>query len=172
MRRTYLLLAALLAPTVFAAEPGDVIETDTLGANLANWNLSKSTNTNFVDVPVVSEWVGAHYFISSDVRLGANVQFAEQMGPMPKSGGRVRTFAVLPQVGWNFHPPFFIAGIFTVAPRSGGGANLTLGVQPVIGAALSLSKAVKLTVTLQIPYNFFPDQTVGITAHAGISVTL
>lgn len=170
--RFVLLLTALLAAPAWAAEAGDVIETDTLGANFATWNLSKSTASNFVDTPVVSQWVGAHYFISSDVRIGANFQFAEQMGVMPKSGGRLRTFAVLPQVGWNFHPPFFVAGIFTIAPRSGGGANLLLGVQPVIGAAFSLSSFVKLTVTLQIPYNFFPDQTVGITAHAGISVTL
>ncbi|MFT3836865.1 MAG: hypothetical protein QM723_07695 [Myxococcaceae bacterium] len=172
MRYALLLVTLLLAPAAFAAEAGDVIQTDTLGANVATWNLSKSSSSNFVDTPVVSEWVGAHYFISSDVRVGANFQFAEQLGAMPKAGGRVRTFAVLPQVGWNFHPPFFVAGIFTLAPRTGGGSNLALGVQPVIGAAFSLSSFVKLTVTLQVPYTFFPDQTVGITAHAGISVTL
>src|SRR5690242_1227160 len=93
-----------------AAEPGDLLQTDNLGMNLVTWNLSKATHKTVADEQVLSEFVGAHVFPWKDVRLGLNLQFSEQLNPEPKSGSRFRTFALLPQVGWNIHPPFFVAG--------------------------------------------------------------
>ncbi len=167
-------LAALLlsAPSAAAAEAGDVVQTDNLGMNVVTWNLSKGTKKTVADEQVLSEFVGAHGYFAKDLRLGMNLQFSEQLAPAPAEGGRFRTFALLPQIGWNVHDPFFVAAIFTFAPRTSGGANLVLGVQALGGVAFEVAEGVKLSFALEVPYNFHPDHTIGLTPLAGLSFRL
>jgi hypothetical protein len=170
-----LLLGGVLAlgsTPVSAAEPGDLVQVDNLGMNVVTWNLSKDTHKTVADEQVLSEFVGLQYYPWKDVRLGLNLQFSEQLNPAPKTGSRFRTFALLPQVGWNVGGPFFVAGILTIAPWTAGGANLILGVQALGGVAFEIAPRVKLSVALEVPINFYPDWTVGLTPLAGVSFRL
>lgn len=185
----FLMLATFVAGTAAASEPagaadtqadvtkpGTIIQTDALGMNMVTWNLTKGTNTTVGNEQVLAEFVGAHYFVWPDVRLGLVLQFSEQLAPTVTSGSTFRTFALLPQVGWNVWGPFFVAGILTVAPFSSGEGSWTLGVQALGGAAWEISKVVKLTAALEIPYNFYnagkTTQTVGLTPILGASFRL
>ncbi len=172
MTRAVAVALVLTSAAVLAAEKGDFAQSDNLGMNMVTWNLSKGTNTTVGDAKVLSEFVGLHYYFAKDVRVGLNFQFSEQLAPDPATGGRFRTFALLPQIGWNVTGPLFVAAILTIAPRTAGGANLVLGVQALAGASFPVTERVRFSVALELPYNFFPDQTVGITAYAGISVSL
>jgi hypothetical protein len=163
------LLIALDSGVAGAAEAGEVVQTDNLGMNVVTWNLSKGTRKTVTDEQVLSEFVGAHVFVWKNVRLGLNLQFSEQIAPQPKTGDRFRTFALLPQVGWNVWGPFFVAGIFTYAPWTSGGANLTLGVQALGGVAFDIARWVKLSTALEVPYNFHPDRTIGLTPLIGLA---
>ena len=181
---------AVLAPIVFAAglagasEPGEVtqsdttaglnkiVQTDTLGMNVVAWNLSKGTTTTVADAQVLSQFVGAHYYVWKDVRLGMNLQFGEQLAPQVSAGSPFRIFALLPQVGWNAWGPFFVAGTLTIMPFTNGAWSWTLGVQAVGGAAWEVAKGIKLSAAVEIPYNFYPAQTLGITPLLGASFRL
>lgn len=163
---------ALWPGAAWAAEKGEVVQADNLGMNTITWNLSKGTHTTVTDAQVLSEFVGGHYYFAKDARVGLMMQFSEQLNPEPKTGNRFRTFAVLPQVGWNVHGPLFVAGIFTVAPRTAGGANLVLGVQGLVGVGFEVASRVKLTAALEVPYNFYRDQTIGLTPLLGASIRL
>ncbi len=154
------------------AEKGDFVQSDNLGMNMVTWNLSKGTTTTVADAKVLSEFVGLHYYFAKDVRVGLNLQFSEQLDPEPKTGDRFRTFALLPQIGWNISGPLFVAAIFTIAPRTGGGGNLVLGVQALAGASFPISERVRFSVALELPYNFYPDQTIGLTPLLGLSIRL
>jgi hypothetical protein len=166
------LVLASVSASASAAEPGDVVQVDNLGMNMVTWNLSKGTHKTVADEQVLSEFVGAHVYAWKDVRLGMNVQFSEQLAPEPETGGRFRTFALLPQIGWNIHAPFFVAAIFTYAPRTNGGAHTILGVQALGGVAFPIASRVKLSAALEVPYNFYPDQMLGLTPLVGVSFTL
>jgi len=165
-------LFALWAGAAAAAEKGEVVQADNLGMNVVTWNLSKGTHTTVGDAQVLSEFAGAHYYFRKDVRVGLMMQFSEQLNPPPKVGSRFRTFALLPQVGWNVRGPLFVAGILTVAPRTAGGANLVLGVQGLVGVGVAVARRVKLTAALEVPYNFYRDQTIGLTPLLGASIRL
>lgn len=166
------LLVTLTTVEASAAEPGDVVQTDNLGMSMVAWNLSKGTRKTVGDEQVLTEFVGAHAYAWRDVRLGMNLQFSEQLGPEPRTGGRLRTFALLPQVGWNVAGPVFLAAVFTVAPHTSGARDLVLGVQAVGGVAFEVARGVKLAVALEVPYNFYPDQTMGLTPLAGAAFRL
>ena len=161
------------APTAAAEEKGAIIQTDTLGMNLVTRNLDKGTTTTVADAANLSEFVGIHEYFSDTVRLGANFQFTERIAPTPAhDASRLQAFAVLPQVGWAFSNPFFAALVFTCAPRTDGVAKLTLGLQGVIGAALPVSERIKLSLALEVPWNFHPVETIGLTPLVGIAVRL
>ncbi len=181
---TSIALAAGVAGAAAAAEPPGVtqtepapwtdrvVQTDTLGMNLATWNFTKGSATTIADAQVLSEFVGAHYYVGKDVRLGMNLQFSEQLAPQLQAGSPFRIFALLPQVGWNVGGPFFVAGTLTLAPFTGGGWSWVLGVQAVGGAAWEIAKRVKLTAAIEVPYNFYPAQTLGLTPLLGASFRL
>ncbi len=161
------------ARTAAAAERGDVIQTDTLGMNVFTRNFDKGTTKTIADAANLSEFIGLHGYVSDTVRLGANFQFTERLAPEPAhNGSRLQTFAILPQVGWTFVDPFFAALVFTYAPRTDGVSQLTLGFQGVIGAALPISDGVKLSLALEVPWNFHPNETIGLTPLVGIAVRL
>ncbi|HZU81500.1 MAG TPA: hypothetical protein VE987_01215 [Polyangiaceae bacterium] len=196
--RTQLLVAASLAaaailssPALASAQPGnatpdtaraaeappgpkrgDVVQTDTLGMNLASWNLDTHKTTTVANQAGLSEFVGAHYFFADRWRVGMNLQFTELLTTATPGADRFATFALLPQVGWHFYDPFFAAVVFTFAPRTAGGANLDMGLQGVLGAGLRLAEGVRLTAALEVPYNFYVHRTIGITPLVGLSIKL
>ena len=151
---------------------GDLVQTDTLGMNLASWNLDTHKTTTVANQAGLSEFVGAHYFFADRWRAGMNLQFTELLTTATPGADRFATFALLPQVGWHFYDPFFAALVFTFAPRTAGGANLDMGFQGVLGAGIRLAQGVKLTAALEVPYNFYIHNTIGITPLVGLSVKL
>lgn len=170
-RAAFVVVAALSAAATAAAGEGDVVQSDNLGMNVVTWNLSQGTFDSVFDKPVLSEFVGLHRYFWQDVRLGMNIQVSEALYP-PKKGDPLRTFALLPQIGWNCGGPFFVAGVFTFAPITNGTERLVLGVQAVGGASFEIVPRVKLSAAIEVPYNFFPDQTIGLTPLAGVSFRL
>ncbi len=185
------LLAGALCATPAAAQPGpsdepqsadklarpgpwqgDVVQTDTLGMNLVSWNLDTHKTTTVSDSAGLSEFVGAHWFFADRWRAGMNLQFTELLTAPASTKDRFATFALLPQIGWHFYDPFFAAVVFTFAPRTHSGGNLDMGFQGVVGAGLRLAEGVKLTLALEVPYNFYIQKTIGITPLVGLSMKL
>jgi hypothetical protein len=96
---------------------------------------------------VLSEFVGAHYYFVDRVRLGMNLQFSEQLAPAPgpKGGSDFRTFALLPQIGWDFWGTMFAALVVTVAPWTSGTGTFDFGLQALLGAGIPIADRVNLT---------------------------
>jgi hypothetical protein len=166
----------LLAPTTAraAGKQGDVVQTDTLGMNLVNHAFDTDKTTTVGDAAVLSEFVGAHYFFVDRVRLGLNLQFSEQLepAPAPKGGSRFRTFALLPQIGWDFWGPMFAALVVTVAPWTSGTSTFDFGFQAVLGAGIPIADGVKITGAIEVPVNFVVHRTIGLTPLLGMSFRL
>ncbi len=164
-------IAFTLLPSTALADKGDIVQSDNLGMSMVSWNLSKGKTTSVADQQALSEFVGAHYYVTDKVRVGMNLQFTEVLNPEP-TYSRFSKFALLPQVGWNFWGPMFVAGVFTFAPRTQGVSQVDLGLQAVVGAGFRLTDAVKLTVAVEVPWDFSPDEVVGITPLVGVSIKL
>ena len=63
-------------------------------------------------------------FLTEHLRVGMMFQWTEQYsGAVATGADRFTTFALLPQVGWVFSNHIAVAGIFTIAPISGGNAR-------------------------------------------------
>jgi len=165
--------ALLSARSVSAAEAGDVVQVTNVGVPLYVHNFDTGKNTSVGDKLSISEFLGAHYFITDRIRVGMMVQLTEQFsGDLAKGSDRWTTFALLPQVGWHFYRRFFVAGVFTYAPRSGGKDQLDLGVQAVFGGSLPITDCASFGYALEVPYNFHVARTIGITPLVGLSYRL
>ena len=168
-----LALATVASSAARADNKGDIVQTDTLGMNMYTYNFSKSKSTDVTDAQNLSEFIGLHYYVIDHLRLGMNVQFTEQLAPTPATGeSRFRTFALLPQVGWNFYKPFFAALVLTLAPRTSGTNTFDAGFQGVFGASFELSSRVRANIALEVPVNFVVATTIGVTPLVGISIGL
>jgi hypothetical protein len=164
--------AALLVnrPALGAGKKGDFLQTDTLGMSLVTRDMTTRTTRTVGDATNLSEFVGLHYYVAERVRLGMNLQLTERLVPdPPTSQGRIQRFAFLPQVGWNFYDPFFTALVLGIAPRSEGKAQLNLTVQAVFGVSVPVSRHVSLSAALEVPWGYYPHQTLGLTALAGVA---
>lgn len=168
------MVSVLLTTSIALAVPerGTVVQTDTLGMNMVSYNFDTSKTTTVADSAGLSEFIGAHYFFADGWRIGMNLQFTELLSSPPPGGNRFATFALLPQVGWHFYGPLFAAAVFTFAPRTSGGANLDMGVQGVFGAAIPIVQRVNLTAAVEVPYNFYIHNTIGVTPLLGVSIRL
>ncbi len=156
-----------------AANRGEWLQTDSLGMNVVSHDFTTSTTKTVADAQRLSEFVGLLYYVTDRIRLGMNLQLTEQLGPRPPSGqSRFQTFALLPQVGWNFLDPFFAAFIFTFAPVTAGQDKLDLGFQLLLGGGVALSDRVRANLALEVPWNFHIHETLGLTPLAGISIRL
>ncbi len=156
-----------------AASQGEWVQTDSLGMNVVSHDFTTSTTKTVADAQRLSEFVGLLYYVTDRVRLGMNLQLSEQLGPRPPAGqSRFQTFALLPQVGWNFLDPFFAAVIFTLAPITAGQDKLDLGFQLLLGGGIALSDRVRANLALEVPWNFHIHQTLGLTPLAGLSIRL
>jgi hypothetical protein len=156
-----------------AREAGDVVAVSNIGVPVYTHNFDTGKDVGIGDRLLITEFFGGHYFVTSKIRVGLMVQWTEQYaGALPSGGDHFTTFALLPQVGWNFYDHFSAAAIFTYAPRAGGKARLDLGVQALVGWGLPITKTATLNLALEIPYNFRLARTIGITPLAGLTFAL
>jgi len=132
------------APALAAGKKGAFLQTDTLGMNVVNYQFDTGKTTTVGDAAVLSEFVGLHYFVIDRLRVGLNFQFSEQLAPNPATGSTFRTFAILPQVGWDFWGPLFVALVITVAPWTSGTPTFDFGLQAVFGVGIPITEHFKL----------------------------
>jgi hypothetical protein len=164
---------ALFAGSVQAAgKQGELIQTDTLGMSLYTRDLDHHTTRTVADVVNLSEFVGLHGYVVDRLRLGANIQLTERLWPEPAPGARIQRFAILPQIGWNFYDPLFMALVFGFAPRTDGKERLNLSLQAVLGVSLPISKRVRFSLAGEVPWTFYDRNLIGVTALTGIAIRL
>jgi hypothetical protein len=153
-----------------AAEPGEVIVANNLGLPLWTHNFDSGKTTTIGDKLLLSEFMGAHCFVTEHLRLGMMFQWTEQYtGAVATGADRFTTFALLPQVGWVFSNHLAVAGIFTIAPISGGKHDLDLGVQALVGYGLPISQNAALNFAVELRYNFHVANTLGVTPLLGLT---
>lgn len=167
-------VCVLWSPSAHATgKQGDVIQTDSVGSSLVSYDFDAKTTKTIQDVVNLSEFVGLHAYVVDRVRVGMNLQFTERLWPtLPPGQSRFQRFALLPQVGWNFHDPFFTALVFGVAPRSDGRQHVNLTLQGVLGVAFPLSSRVRWSLAGEVPWTYYDKQTIGFTVLTGISIRL
>jgi hypothetical protein len=167
--------AACLAPCAVAdaAEAGDVVVVDNIGVPLYTHNFDSGKDTGVGDELFISEFIGAHYFITSKLRMGVMVQWTEQYtGTLAAGSDRFSTFALLPQIGWNVSDHFSATAVFSYAPRAMGEARLDLGVQALLGYGFPVTQNARVNLLLEVPYNFRLARTIGITPLMGLTMQL
>ncbi len=164
--------SALAAPAA-AREAGAVVVVDNVGVPLYTHNFDTGKDLGIGDKLFVSEFLGAHYFLTPTVRVGMMAQWTEQYsGDLAAGADHFSTFALRPQVGWNFYDHFSAAAIFTYAIRAGGKDQYDLGVQALLGYGLPITKHAALNLLLEVPYNFRLARTVGVTPLTGLTLDL
>ncbi len=173
------IVALVLAVGTFAAsagahEQGDVVQANNIGVPLYTYNFDNSGKSFSVgDKLLISEFMGGSYFVTKTIRVGMMFQFTEQFsGDLAAGSDHFTTFALLPQIGWNFYDHFSAAAIFTWAPRAAGKDTYDLGVQALLGYTLPISKDAGFNMLLEVPYNFHIARTIGITPLFGFTYTL
>jgi hypothetical protein len=170
--------AGVLVPRAAKAEgkQGDFVQTDTLGLRLINYTYDPPpTQTKTIaNQAFLSEFVGLHYFFVDRVRLGMNLQFSEQLAPPvgQDNGIAFRTFAFLPQIGWDFWGPMFAAFVVTLAPWSSGTSTFEFGLQGVLGVGIPIVNRVKITAAVEVPFTLVPDREVALTPLLGVAIRL
>lgn len=165
-----LVLCSITLTLQAAPKRGDVLQTDGVSMLLLSRDYSTHTNSTLRNALNLSGNIGLHYYFADRVRGGMNLQFTERLWPKPPAGvSRFQRFALMPQLGWNFHDPFFAALIFSYAPRTQGRALADLAVLAALGVALPLSERVKLSVALDVSYAFLHHRSLGLIAAAGVS---
>jgi Autotransporter beta-domain len=167
------LAACCAARPAPAAEAGDVVQATNIGLPLYTYNFDKASGTSIGDKQLLSEFIGAHYFVTSTIRVGMMLQWTEQYGGSLSPGADdFTTFALLPQVGWNFYDHFSAAAIFTYAIRASGKPTYDLGVQGLIGYAVPITDGTSFNAAIEVPYNFHLARTLGVTPLLGLSYRL
>ena len=152
---------------------GDVLQTDSLSMLLASHDYTTGKNSTLRNTLNLSGNVGLHYYFVDRVRAGMNLQFTERLWPQPPAGtSRFQRFALMPQLGWSFYDPFYTALIFSYAPRTLGGATPDMAVLVALGAAFPVSRRVKLSLALEVPFTFLHHRTLGLVAITGVSIRL
>ncbi len=156
-----------------AREAGDVVVVDNFGVPLYTHNFDTGKDVGIGDKLFITEFLGAHYFVTNTIRVGMMMQWTEQYaGELAPGADHFTTFALLPQVGWNFYDHLSAAAIFTYAARAGGKDQYDLGVQALLGYGLPITKTTSLNFALEIPYNFRLARTIGITPLVGLTMEL
>jgi hypothetical protein len=153
-----------------APKKGDVLQTDSLSVLLASHDYTTNTSSSIKDTVNLSAVVGLHYYFVDRVRVGMGLQFTERLWPQPPEGSsRFQRFALMPQLGWSFADPFYTALIFSYAPRTLGRANLDMAIIGALGAALPVTRRIKFSLALEVPYAFYYHRTLGLVALTGVS---
>jgi len=137
---------------------------------LASHDYTTKTSSSIKDTVNLSGVVGLHYYFVNRVRIGMGLQFTERLWPQPPMGtSRFQRFALMPQLGWSFADPFYTALIFSYAPRTLGRANLDMAIIGALGAALPITRRMKLSLAVEVPYAFYYHHTLGLIALMGVS---
>jgi hypothetical protein len=166
-------IVALSSPSALADHEGEWIDTDMVGINAYTYDFDTHTNTNVGSTQELSDFVGLHYYVVDHVRLGMTLQFTERLAPAPASGtGRFQTFALLPQIGWNFSRSFYAALAGSIAPWTSGKDLFDAGLQGSIGASTPFTSSIRGNVAIEIPVSFVQATTVGVALLAGLSISL
>lgn len=155
-----------------AAPPrkGDWLQTDSLSMLLASRDFTTNKTSTLRKATNLSAVVGLHYYVVDRVRLGVGLQFTERLWPQPAPGtSRFQRFALMPQIGWSFHDPFYTALIFSYAPRTQGRAVTDMAVIGALGAAFPIARRVKFSIAAEVPYAFYDHQTLGLVGLTGVS---
>lgn len=169
------LFCLFLIPSSFlyaAGKAGDLVQTDMIGTNIFTNNLDTGKNMTISDKFGLSEFVGLHYYFWDEVRLGMAFQFTEAISPSPANNNWFTTFALLPQVGWNFLKPFFAQLTVAVPLRANGKDQVDFGLQGVFGASFPVADGISATLALEIPVYLALEHTIGITPLAGLGFKL
>jgi hypothetical protein len=152
---------------------GDFVQTDSVGVNVVNRDFSTHTTTTVSDAFNLSEYFGVHYYFADGLRLGATFQWSERITPAPtESATRIQRLAVLPQIGWHFCDPFYVAVVYGIAPYTRGKPILDMTVEGVLGASFPLSDRVRFSLSATVPYAFYYHRALGLTPIAGLSFRL
>jgi hypothetical protein len=168
-----LAVSALSASAHAGPKQGDVLQTDSLSMLLASHDYTTNTNSSIRKVLNLSGNVGLHYYFVDRVRIGMTLQLTQRLWPAPPPGSSsLQRFAMMPQLGWTFYDPFYTALIFSYAPRTQGRAITDLAVLAALGASVSVTKRMKFTVALEVPYAFLYHRTIGLVALTGVSFRL
>jgi hypothetical protein len=156
-----------------APEQGDGLQTNSLSVPLVNRDFTTETTSSIKDAVSLSGVVGLHYYFVDRVRIGMGVQVTEQLWPKPVDGAsRLQRFALKPQLGWSFYDPFYTALSFSYAPRTRGRAILDLAVIGALGAALPVTRRMRFSIGVEVPYAFHYHRTLGLVALVGVSFRL
>jgi hypothetical protein len=156
-----------------APKKGDGLQTDSLSMLLASHDYTTKSSSSIKDAVNLSGVVGLHYYFVDRVRIGMGLQFTERLWPQPPLGtSRFQRFALMPQLGWSFADPFYAALIFSYAPRTLGRANLDMAVIGALGAALPVTRRMKFSLAVEVPYAFYYHRTLGLVALTGVSFRL
>jgi hypothetical protein len=168
-----LMAQAACARVAVAAEQGDVLWANNVGVPLYTHDFDTGKDVTVGDRLYLSEFMGAHYFVTSRVRVGLMFQLTAQLsGDLPAGADHLATAALLPQVAWNFYDHVSAGAIFVYAPRAGGKDQYDLGVQALVGYGLPVTRTATLNLALEAPYNFRLNRTIGITPLVGLSFPL
>jgi hypothetical protein len=166
-------LTAVSVPAHAAPNKGDILQTDSLSVLLASHDYTTGTSSSIKDTVNLSGVVGLHYYFVDRVRAGMGFQFTERLWPPPPPGSsRFQRFALMPQLGWSFADPFYTALIFSYAPRTLGGANLDMAIIGALGAALPVTRRIKFSLAIEVPYAFYYHRTLGLVGLTGVSFRL
>lgn len=154
-------------------ERGDVLQTDTLGMSLLTRDFTNRSTKTVADSANFSEFFGLHYYFFDRWRFGLNLQFTEQIAPEPPTNeSRFRSYAFLPQLGYNFYDPFFAALVYKIAPRTNGQSKLDMAVEGLFGVGFAISSRVRVNFAVEAPFAFYIHKTLGLTLLTGISIRL
>jgi hypothetical protein len=160
-------------PAHGAPNKGDILQTDSLSVLLASHDYTTDTSSSIKDTVNLSGVVALHYYFVNRVRVGIGLQFTERLWPQPPLGSsRFQRFALMPQLGWSFADPFYAALIFSYAPRTLGRANLDMAIIGALGAALPVTRRIKFSLAIEVPYAFYYHRTLGLVGLTGVSFRL
>ncbi len=166
-------LVFALSLSARATHQGDFVQTDSLGTNLFTRDLEEHRTTTIGDAFNLSEYMGIHYYVVDRVRLGMTFQWTQRITPEPPEGeSRFQRLAFLPQIGWNFCDPFYVAVIYGVAPYTRGRSRLEMTIEGAFGMSLPLSERLRFSLAAVVPRAFYAGETIGLTAISGLSFRL
>jgi hypothetical protein len=176
--KSLLATAAAVACTAVALdasahEAGDVTQADNIGIPLYTHNFTTGKDITIADKLLVSEFMGAHYWLTDRLRIGMMFQLTEQFaGDLAPGSDHFQVFALLPQIGYNFYDHFQAAAIFTYAPRAGGKDQMDLGFQALVGYSFAIRQGASFGAAVEIPVNLKLATTIGATPILGFSYDL
>lgn len=152
---------------------GEVIQTDSLGIGVLTRNLDTKTTTTLADAANLNEYFGIHYYFVDRVRLGIVFQWSQRIAPEPPEGeSRFQRLAFLPQIGWNFYDPFYVSVLYGIAPYTRGQARLDMTIEGALGVSFPLSEKVRWSFSAVVPYAFYAQRSIGLTAVTGLGFQL